>query len=492
MESGQPVQVPASPSSPSFAASPRYLVLAAEVEAMIEAGTLRPGDRVPSLRELSRRHGVSIPTALHAYTVLEDRRLVEARPKSGFYVRARLASETEIPTVSRRTPSPRSLSRFAPLMALVEDVVNPRLVPMGGAIPGAAFLPVEKLARVTGSLARRNSAEILRYDPPPGCLPLRREISRRSDAWGCYLQPDEFVLTNGATEALHLALRAVASPGQTVMVESPVYYGLLHILARLGLRAVAVPSSPRDGLVIDAVRKVLVREKVAALVVSPNFCNPLGSLMPGGNREALLALATARRLPVIEDDIYGDLPHRGERPPCLKALDRDGGIILCGSFSKTLAPGYRAGYVSGGRWHREILEARAALSFGGSSLPCLAIAEVLRDGGYDRHLRRLRATFRDQVLRMRDALAAALPPGSKISDPQGGFVLWIELPRKVDAMRLFQEAREAGISIAPGHLFSPVADYGNYIRISCGHPFNAAMEKAVVTLGKLARKMVGA
>ncbi|SDT88050.1 transcriptional regulator, GntR family [Verrucomicrobium sp. GAS474] len=470
---------------------PRYLVLADEVQTMIEAGTLRPGDRIPSIRHLSERYRVSIPTVLHAYTVLEDRRLVEARPKSGFYVRARLSSGTEVPSFSRRIPSPKTLSRFAPLMALVDDVANPRLVPMGGANPSPALLPSEKLARITGAIARRQARAVVQYDPPPGCPALRREISRRSVEWGTYLPPEDFLLTNGATEALHLALRTVAKPGDTVMVESPIYYGILHLLSRLGLRTVAVPSSPREGLPIGAVRKVLEREKVAALIVIPNFSNPLGSLMPEAARAELVALAAQRQIPIIEDDIYGDLSHRGERPACLKSLDADGGVLLCGSFSKTLAPGYRAGYIAGGRWHREILEAKVALTFGGSPLPSLAIAEFLRNGGYDHHLRRLRATFREQILRMREAVAAAFPREAKISDPQGGFVLWIELARQVDSMVLFEKAREAGISIAPGHLFSPAAEFRNCIRLSCGHPRTPAMEKAVATLGELAKRMSG-
>jgi DNA-binding transcriptional MocR family regulator len=470
--------------------APRYLALADAVAGMIAAGTLRPGDRLPSLRHFGARHRASVPTVIHAYTVLENRRLVEARPKSGFYVRPRLAEAREEPGFSRRTPAAKSLADFPPLMALVADVADPRLVPMGGANPGAALLPATKLARIAGALSRREPRAAIQYDPPPGCPSLRREISRRSLEWGCALPADEFILTNGATEALHLALRTVARPGETVMVESPAYYGVLHILSRLGLRAVAVPASARGGLRLDAARKVLARQKIAAIVVTPNFSNPLGALMPPEARAALVALAAARKIPLIEDDIYGDLHHDGERPPCLKALDRADGVILCGSFSKTLAPGCRAGYVAGGRWHGEILEAKAALTFGGPPLPALTIAGFLRDGGYAAHLRGLRRTFREQVARMREALAAALPREARISDPQGGFVLWIELPAGFDSLALFHQARRAGISIAPGHLFSPSAEFGHCFRVSCGHPWDRRMESGVATLGKLvARRM---
>lgn len=464
---------------------PLYLKLADKLEEMIHLGMFRAGDRIPSVRQTSKQHQVSVPTVLQAYTLLEDRRLIEARPKSGYYVRSQLAHSLQLPSTVRRIPQARSLSKFPPLMALVNDVVNPDFVRMGGAHPSAELLPGKKLARVMASIARLNSSATITCDPAPGCPRLRAELSRRSLDWGCYLAPDDFIITHGATEALHLALRAVAEPGDTVILESPTHYGIINLLSQLGLQAVAIPSSPTDGLDLAATRKVIAREKVAAIVVIPNFNNPLGSCMPEANRRALMELAEEHGIPVIEDDVYGDLHFEGERPHCLKSLDKAGGSILCGSFSKTLAPGYRVGYVSAGRYHDKILRVKTALNFYNAPLPALTVAEFLRNGGYEHHLRTLRRTFREQVLAMREALAAALPQGSKISNPAGGFVLWVELPHQVDALELFHEARKLKISIAPGHLFSPAAEFKHYMRINCGHQWCRRIESAVETLGKL-------
>lgn len=467
-----------------------YLKIAHGIEELIDVGALRPGDRIPSVRQLSRQHKVSRPTVLHAYTVLENRRLIEAKPRSGFYVRSRLAKIWSAPAILNRALSPQSLDEFPPLMAMVADVTNPRFVPMGGANPSSELLPGKKLSRIVAGISRGQTSVAINYDPVPGCPRLRHEISRRSLDWGCYLQPDDFILTNGATEALHLSLSAITKPGNTVIVEAPTYYGLLNILSHLKLRVIAIPSPPEEGLDIVAVESALDREPVCAIIVVPNFSNPLGSLMPERTRIQLLALASKRKVPILEDDIYGDLQHEGPRPRCLKALDKADGVILCGSFSKTLAPGYRAGYVVAGRYHQKIAQMKNAFSFGGAPLPLMAVAEFLRNGGYDRHLRTLRVSFRDQVSKMREALEVEFPKDTKINNPRGGFLIWVELPPRVDALTLFHRARDANISIAPGHLFSPAAEFKNFIRVSCGHAWSVHIEEAVGTLGKFISRLL--
>jgi DNA-binding transcriptional MocR family regulator len=463
---------------------PLYLQVADTVADLISTGSLRAGDRVPSVRRLSGQQKVSIPTVLQAYMVLENRRIIEARPKSGFFVKPRLSEFLPEPAVSGKM-STIPFADFHPSAPLVTDLVDPALVPLGGAIPSPDLLPGVKLARIVGNLARERTALAVSYDLVPGSLTLRREISRRSLDWGCHLSSDEFVVVNGATEALYLALRAVTKPGDTVLTESPIYYGLLHILNQIGLKVVAVPASAREGLSIEEAERAVRRHKIAAIATIANFNNPLGSAMPEANRVALLQLAFKRRIPVVEDDIYGDLQHEGSRPRCLKALDKEGLVLLCGSFSKTLAPGYRVGYISAGLFHDKIVRLKTAVNLGGATLPALAIAEFLRNGGYDHHLRKIRRTYRDQVQRMREAVATEFPEPVKISNPRGGFVLWVELPPKVEAMRLFDEARKAGISIAPGPIFSPVGAFPNYIRLSCGFPWSAKIERAIGVLGRL-------
>jgi DNA-binding transcriptional MocR family regulator len=469
----------------SDAETPLYLQLADRIQSLIKAGTFKPGERIPSVRHLSAQHHVSIPTVLQAYLTLEDRRMIEARPKSGYFVRNHLDDPQRPATRSRRQLQSRSLAQFPPLMSLVHDVANPHLVPMGGAYPSPELLPGAKLARVTSTVARSHTHQIISYDPVPGCPLLREEISRRSIDWGCALSPDDFIITNGATEALHLALSVTTQPGDTVLIESPSYYGVLTILSHLKLRAIAVPACPERGLDLKAAARILQRDRIAAMVLMPNFNNPLGSLMPEANRIELLSLAAKHHLPIIEDDIYGDLQHQGERPAALKSLDKNQQVLLCGSFSKTLAPGYRVGYISAPRYQNKLVQLKTAQNFCSAPLPALTIADFLKNGGYEHHLRALRHAFQVQVRQMREALLAQLPHESRISNPGGGFVLWVELPKQVDTLTLFHQARHAGISIAPGHLFSPAAEFKHHLRISCGHPWDHAMEKAVAQLARM-------
>lgn len=468
---------------------PLYQQVADSVADLIASGSLRAGDRVPSVRRLSRQQKVSIPTVLQAYVTLENQRLIEARPKSGFFVKPRLSASLAEPSESAAT-AVAPWAGFHAAAPIVRDLTDPDFVQLGGALPSPELLPGAKLARIVGSIAREHTAESISYDSVPGCLKLRREISRRSLDWGCHLNAEEFIVINGATEGFHLALRAVTKPGDKVLVEAPTYYGLVHILSQLGLEAVAVPASARDGLSLDGVEKALRRHRIAAMALIPNFNNPLGSLMPEENRAALLALAAKRHIPIIEDDIYGDLHFEGTRPRCLKALDHEGLVLLCGSFSKTLAPGFRVGYIAPGPWYDKIVHLKTATNLGGASLPALAVAEFLRNGGYDHHLRKIRRTYRDQVQKTREAVAEAFPEPVKISNPRGGFVLWVELPSTVDSMRLFAEARKAGISIAPGPIFSPVGNFRNYIRLSCGFPWDQKIEGAIGQLGQMVGRLM--
>lgn len=466
---------------------PLYLRIADRLENMIQAGTLRAGDRIPSVRQFGQQQGVSVPTVMQAYTLLESRRLIEARPKSGFYVTARLARSLVEPALPRHKPTRASLEGLSSVFNTVRDMNDPTLVPLGSAIPSDDLVPLEKLARASAAIVRRNPAATFRYDPAPGSPALRKELSRRSIDWGCAFEPDDFIVTIGASEALHLALMAVTKPGDTVLVESPSYYGTLSLLAKLKLKVVPVPACI-CGLELNAVREAIQKYPVAAMLVIPNFSNPAGGFMSESNRRTLLEIADEHDIPIVEDDIYGDLPHQGPRPPCLKALDRNDRVLLCGSYSKTLAPGLRVGYLVGGQHQRKLMELKNSLNLGGPPLSALTVAEFLRSGGYDRHLRKLREAYRLQTCRTREKVAEVFPEGTRVSNPAGGLVLWLELPEHVDVLEVFREARMAGINFAPGTLFSPQGLFRNCLRLSCGNPWSPRIEQGIATLGAIAKK----
>lgn len=481
-------------------AAPLYLRLADTLETMIRRRSLRSGDRVPSVRRFSLEQRVSVPTALNAYAVLEARGLIEARPKSGFFVKPAELDRIPPPSAAPVTTRVCHLDQADPLDILSADHYHPDLVPFGSLVPCPDLLPSRALGRILAAEARKLGPGGSNYDMGPGHFGLRREIARRLLSAGCALGPDDLVVTVGATEAVSLALRATCRPGDTVAVESPTFFGILRQLRELGLNALPIPVDPGEGMDLDALAVALRRTKVAACVVVPNFNNPVGFLMPDGRRRELLRLAVSHGFAVIEDDIYGDLPHRGPRPHCLRALNGEC-VLLCSSFSKSVAPGYRIGFIVPGPWKERVRVLKAASTSCGVTLAAAAMAEFLRSGSYDRFLRSYREALRQQTERMREAIGQAFPGGVRVSRPQGGFVLWCELPGRVDALALFRKARESGVTVAPGPIFSPKAgkclndgrasgqNFSNYIRLNCGYPWTPKVERAIGILGHLVREL---
>jgi len=291
-------------------------------------------------------------------------------------------------------------------------------------------------------------------------------------------------------EALNLCLRAVGKPGDIIAIESPTFYGTLQAIESLGMKALEIPTDPRDGIIIEALSSSLRRHPVKACLLVPNFNNPLGSCVPDNNKKKLVTLLARREIPLIEDDIYGDLCFGPSRPKAAKAYDTEGLVLLCSSFSKTLAPGFRVGWTAPGRFKSQVERLKFMTSMACTTTPQIAVAEFLRNGGYDRHLRTIRKNLAMQVQRMTDAIARYFPERTKVTRPQGGLALWVELPRWINSLELHREALQQHISIAPGPIFSAKQRYKNFIRLSCGEPWTDNIERAMETLGNLARKFL--
>jgi len=460
------------------------------IAGMIEGGTLRAGDRAPSLRALSSRLGVSLSTVMQAYTALEARGFLEAKPQSGFYVRPRPRSELALPSPARSGSNPRTVRVGGVVDTILAASQQPHMVPLAVAMPDSALLPVKALNRCLARVLSRQPNASIDYCFPPGAEALRRQIALRSAPLGGEVHADDVVITSGATEALAVSLSAVTSAGNVVAVESPVYYLLLQLFERLGLRILEIGTHPELGMNLDALEAAVDRNDVKAVVSVGNFHNPLGSRMPPEHKARLVALLASREIPLIEDDIYGDLHFGDERPELARRFDREGLVLTCSSVSKTLAPGYRVGWVLPGRFHTAVLHAKQVASSATTSATQLAVAEFLAEGGYDRHLRRLRRAYQSQLEQMREAVAASFPQGTRVSRPQGGFVLWVELPGAMDSVRLYEQAREAGVSVMPGTLFSSSGRFRSFLRLSAGHLWDRRSELAIATLGRLAHGLL--
>ncbi len=464
-----------------------YERVADHIVELIERGTLHAGERLPSIRKLSSQMDVSISTVLQAYMMLEGKERIEAKPQSGFYVRParHLAPE---PRVSSPSPLVTRVGVSELVAQVFQSAHDPQVVQLALSTPSPEHLPVKRLNRLMAAAMGKAGARALSYDFPPGYAPLRHEIARRSIEAGCKLGENEIVTTHGTMEALNLCLRAVARAGDAIAIESPAFYGTLQVIESLGMKALEIATDPRDGIVLDALAAALRRHKVKACLLVTNFSNPLGSCMPEANKKALVDMLARRETALIEDDIYGDLCFAGPRPRAAKAYDKAGLVLLCSSFSKTLAPGYRVGWTAPGRFRPQVESLKFTSSMATATAPQMAIAEFLQSGGYDRYLRKLRRILAAQVEQMRHAVSRYFPAGTKITCPQGGYVLWVELPRSADALDLHRRALAQKISIAPGPIFSAKQKYKNFIRISCGLPWSERVERAVQILGELARK----
>jgi len=464
-----------------------YEQVASRIVAAIDSGTLRPGDRLPSVRGLSRQDRVSVSTVLQAYAQLEAAGVLETRPQSGHYVRARRAVPEPRETRAPQESSPVSLSSLVASVYSGCDLGT--RVEFGAAYTPFALLPTQRLARLLAAETRAAEHGGAEIDAPQGCPAFRAQVARRSLEWGCALSPGDLISTFGATEALNLALLAVARRGDVVAIESPTFFGVLQMLEAHGLRALEIPTDPRDGMRLDALEAALRRHRVAAVLAVTNFSNPLGSCMSDASKEKLVGLLARKEIPLIEDDIFGDLHFGPARPRVAKAFDRRGLVLLCGSFSKTLAHGYRVGWIAPGRLQERVQLLKFSQTVATTTLPQRAIARFLESGGYDRHLRTLRRGLAGSMQRMIAGVGEHFPSGTRVSQPRGGMVLWVELPRRVNALELHRLALAEGISIAPGPIFSARQRLDGFIRLNAAQEWNARVDAALVRLGRLASEL---
>lgn len=463
-----------------------YEQIAAEMAEKIRSRMVQPGERLPSVRKLSAQKRVSISTVLQAYLKLENMGLVEARPQSGYYVRHHIRSLPPEPPIHRASWQPSHVSVISAVQDLLKALQNPSTVPLGAASPDPMILPTTRLYKKLASVVRNASPNTNTYEFTTGTAELRRQIALHSADWQGKLKADDIIITAGCTESLSLCLRAVARPGDTIAVESPCYFGVLQIIEGLGMQALHIPTDPRTGICLEGFAKACRDYPIRACLVMPNAHNPLGSIMPDDAKQHLVGIAERYSIPIIEDDIYGDLCFSSERPRTLKTFDTTGNVLLCSSFSKTISPAFRIGWTAPGAWYEKVVRLKMTTTLASPTLLQLAIADFLRDGGYDHHLRTMRKACAHQIERYSQAIAEFFPSGTKITRPGGGFVLWVQLPEKVDTLLLQQKALESHISIAPGPIFSARNDYTNCVRINCGYKWSATLENALRTIGSLA------
>lgn len=465
----------------------RYEVVADVIEKQIGGGLLRAHERVPSVRALSRTLGVSVGTVVQAYVHLERRGILHTRPRSGHFVSARVDPAAPAPTRTMKIST--RPARVAPRVidTVLESLRRSDLIALNSAVALAAARIDGRLNSIARSVLRENPGNPNDLVKPPGDATLRRAIARRLATTGCAAREEDVVITNGTMEAITLALGMLCKNGDTVLVESPTYFGILQVIEHLRLNVVEVPNHPGHGIDVAAVEKAVGSSRISAAVLQSSFNNPTGAATPDDSKRRIVEILGAAGIPLVEDDIYGDLHFGPHRPKPFAAFDETGSVIYCASISKTVALGYRIGWTVSPRHAHAMMRAKFFASVASPTLQQRVLSRYYAAGIHDRHLRHVREHLATNCRRVVAAIAREFPAGTRVSNPSGGVVLWVELPRAVDGVDLFERALARGIGIAPGIIFSATASYRNFIRLSAGLPFGPEVEKALATLGKLAR-----
>lgn len=461
-----------------------YQDLADRLQGLIREQVYPAGTALPGVRRLSEQHSVSVSTAVNACQELERRGLLEAKPRSGFFV-LKAPVLREPPRLSLVAKTPRPVSGQERVLHLAQAVNDTSIVNLGAAVPNPDLMPVAALERAFRTVLREQRRRCVGYEFPPGALELRVQIARRLAAVQCQVTPDQILITNSCHESLSIALKLITRPGDTIALESPTYYGLLQVIESLGLKALEIPTDPVTGISLEALSLALERWPIAACVMIPNFSNPLGVLLSDERKQALLKLMSKHKVPLVEDDIYGDLPFSGKRPRPIKSWDTEGIVYYCSSSSKTLSAGLRVGWLVPGKDNRRA-EALQYMNTVSVSTPSqLAMAHYLEHGHYDRFLRSVCSEHTRSVARMTDRVTQLFPPQTRVSRPAGGFVLWVELPGNIDTLELVERSFAAGVSFAPGALFSASGKYGNCLRLNCAVHWDSRVERALISLARL-------
>lgn len=465
-----------------------YLKIAKILEAQILSETLRIGDKLPSIRTIAKLYRVGLNTTKLAFLELESKSLIESRPRSGYYVSRTSQRRLALPSVSKPVISERKSVSEDLTHKVFEALRNKEITQFSLGIPDESMLPIAKLnkgiVRATRTLVGSGTA----LEPAQGSINLRRNVAKWSLELGGVLTEDDVVTTLGTMNAIYYCLNAVTKPGDTIATESPVYFGILQLAKAMGLNVIELPTHPVTGVDLDALKKNI--NKIKACCFITNFSNPLGSLMPDENKKKLVEMLTFYDVPLIEDDLFGNLFFGESQPKPCKSFDEAGIVMWCGGVSKTLAPGYRVGWVVPGKFKEQIIWQKLVQTITMPSLYQEVIADFMEHGRYDHHLREFRQLLHTNCLRFQRAVEDYFPENTKISQPQGGFFLWLELDEKINTTALYDLAIKQNISFAPGSLFTQYDQFGNCMRLNFGLKWSEKLDADLKRLGKIVKQVL--
>lgn len=462
-----------------------YLKIADTIEQQILNGTLEPGQKLPSIRTICREYGISQNTAINAYHTLERKLLIESRPQSGYFVRFSKRRQPSLPAVTSPAAIAHDADNDRIVQVVYESLGEEGHLPLALGFPANGLLPLDKLNKGLAKAARTLNGTAVSYEKTEGNERLRQQIARWSFAMDANLSSSDIMTTNGCLNAISYCLMAITKKGDTVAMESPVSFGMLQLAEVLGLKVLELPTDPQTGVDLNALEDALRKGLINCCLFISNFSNPLGSCMPDEHKKRAVQLLTNYSIPLIENDINGDVYFGSKRPKSCKTYDVAGLVLWCGSVSKTLAPGYRVGWVAPGKFKDELMRMKRNHTISNTSLTQVVIADFLETGRYENHLRKLRQTLQANLHQYSNTIAGYFPEGTKASRPRGGFVLWVELPKEIDTMLLYEKCLQAKIGFAPGRIFTLQNQFNNCLRLNYGLDWNDKLKNDLRYLGEL-------
>jgi len=465
----------------------KYIEIANGIAFQIRNGVLKSGDKLPSIRALCQDYGISMNTAKRVFWELEAQSLVESRPQSGFLVSKLTYLNLPLSEVSRPSLVANNSEPDELITKVYSNMGREDLTLFSIGIPSGNLLPVAKLKKEIVYATRELKEGGTEYEPLQGNVKLRRMVAVRSLAWGGNLHENDLITTSGGMNSLSFCLMALGKPGDTIAIESPCYPGILQLAISLGLKVLELPTHPTKGIELEVLKAVVSKINLCLLI--PNFNTPLGSCMSDENKKEVVNILSKNNIPLIEDDIYGDLYFGSQRPKCCKSFDTDGNVLWCSSVSKTLAPGFRVGWIAPGKYKDKILKLKLVHSISSTSIIQEAVGNFLKTGRYENHLNHLRRTLQQNYQNYVEAIAEYFPEGTKTSRPQGGLAIWIEFNKKIDTVELYDLAIKHGISISPGRMFTLQNQFENCMRLSIGLPWTDELRLKLKQLGDLAQTL---
>lgn len=443
----------------------KYIKVIDYIRQGIDSQVWQHDEKLPSIRQLSQQLGVSKNTIIRAYYTLEAQGIIAANARSGYRV-----------VYQKLKPNNNSIPRSISLLSLCKDVLakpsREERLNIGTAHPNISTPAINSLYAEIGRHSRRQTHSHSHYQLPPGNQELTYQLKNLSNDLGLTVSQHEITVTHGAQQGISLALRAVTKPGDTVIVESPCYFGNLLLMESLGLKVIEISSSPVTGIDVSAVSNAINKWDVSAILVTPNFMNPTGAQMPLNARVELLRVSN--NIPIIEDDVFGALSFNQSIPP-IHALDSNKRVIYINSLSKVLDSRLRIGWVIAGRYQEVIERQLFCDTMGSTNLMQSAVADFLKSGRYRSHVKKMNRYYQNVMQTFYEELTQRLDRSHylyknyQLKVPTGSFLLWLELPKVFDGLAAYQQAREQRISILPGHLFATSEQYKHCLRFSCSN-----------------------